>query len=728
MSSLRLVTLLSSLFVLACNPYNPSFQDLKCGPSESCPDGLSCVEGVCRGDLAEECGDGYAVGQEVCDDGNTDDGDGCNATCTQASCYVPVTHATLAEGLADTACATVFVQSGTYPGRFEISRDVTVLGVGAAPPILDGEKLGSVVSVAATSNVILRNLTIKNGKAAAGGGITNRGKLELEQVLVTENTAEDANPNGGGIENLAGVLTLRHTTVSKNRLVTTATATTSATFTGIGIHSTGGTITVTDESVIEENDVATSNINGGAGRGGGIGVINTALTVTQKSAVRGNDFIINGRPGNASVIGGGIYTSGGSLTLDGEININNNVAAAEGVTFNGNIGAIASGGGVFCSNTVLTMNAVRFDENKASARGEAGTGAFGGAVAIRGGSVTSMGAEFHDNIALVLGLGANSAQGTAGGGAVDLESASASFTKVIVNTNIVSAGTESAASGASAQGGAFRVSSVGATPRTFALISSTVEGNSATSSDSSAFGGGLYAFFTGGSTAEQLTINVTATTLSTNKVQSPTSAQGGGIRANVPDGTGAIILNVVSSTLSSNKADGLSGAAGGAALSAVTSGGSDRVNVNLASSTIAANTAVATTLSGGGILLSSAASPAVIAATMKNTIVADNVGVAATPDCLSNATITSNGYNLLGVAAGCTFSATTGHLSGAAGLGPLADNGGKVKTHSLNVGSPALNAGNPAGCTDLASVAIMFDQRGLNRAVGRCDIGAFEAQ
>lgn len=728
MSSLRLVALLSSSLVLGCNPYDPSFQDLKCGPDASCPDGLSCVEGVCRGDLLERCGDGYTVGQEACDDGNTDDGDGCNATCTQASCYVPITHASLAEGLADPACATVYVRSGTYPGRFELGRDVTVLGVGATPPILDGEKLGSVVSVAANVSATLRNLTIKNGKAAAGGGIVNRGKLDLEQVLVTENTAEDASPNGGGIENLAGALTLKRTTVSQNRLVTTATAGAAAVLTGIGIHSTGGTITVTEESVIEENDVAISSVSGAAGRGGGIGAINTAVTVTKKSAVRGNDFVIDGRPGNGSVIGGGIYTSGGTLTLDGEININNNVAAAEGVTSNGNIGAIASGGGVFCSNTVLTLNAVRFDENKASARGEAGTGAFGGAVAVRGGSVTAMGAEFHDNVALVLGLGANSAQGTAGGGAIDLESANASFTRIIAYTNTVSAGTESAASGASAQGGAFRVSSVGATPRTFALISSTVEGNSATSSDSSAFGGGLYAFFTGGSTAEQLTLNVTATTFSTNKVQSPTSAQGGGIRANVPDGTGAIILNVVSSTLSSNKADGLTGAAGGGALSAVTSGGSARVNVNLASSTIASNTAVATSLSGGGIVLSSAASPAVIAATMKNTIVADNVGIAATPDCVSNATITSNSYNLLGVAAGCTFSATTGHLTGAAGLGPLADNGGKVKTHSLNAGSQAINAANPAGCTDLASVALPFDQRGLNRAVGRCDIGAYEVQ
>ena len=51
-------------------------------------------------------------------------------------------------------------------------------------------------------------------------------------------------------------------------------------------------------------------------------------------------------------------------------------------------------------------------------------------------------------------------------------------------------------------------------------------------------------------------------------------------------------------------------------------------------------------------------------------------------------------------------------------LAPLSDNGGVTKTHALVLGSPAINMGNNASCTNT-------DQRGFQR-VGRCDMGAFE--
>ncbi len=57
-------------------------------------------------------------------------------------------------------------------------------------------------------------------------------------------------------------------------------------------------------------------------------------------------------------------------------------------------------------------------------------------------------------------------------------------------------------------------------------------------------------------------------------------------------------------------------------------------------------------------------------------------------------------------------------------LGPLDENGGPTRTHALQAGSPAINAGtNPA--------ALAYDQRGsgFNRVVGAAaDIGAFEVQ
>lgn len=729
LSFLLLAGVGAALALPSCDPYSPSYEDLKCGPGGACPGDLTCVQDVCRAGVAEECGDGMAVGSEVCDDGNTDDGDGCNATCTTASCYIPVTYATLAEGLADTACATLYVQSGTYAGRFEINRDVSVVGVGAMPITLDGEQLGSVVSVAAGTNATLRNLTIKNGKALAGGGIINRGTVDLEHVTVTENIAEDGNPNGGGIENLTGTVTLTRSVVSKNRLVSTST--TGSVFTGAGIHSTGGTITLTDESYVEENDLSITGISGATARGGGIGTIGTIITIGKSSAVRRNDLFVNGRPGNASVFGAGVYVSGGGLTVNGDSEVSNNIAAAEGITAGGNLGANSAGGGVYATGSMLTLNAALLKENQATARGEAGTTALGGAVAVRSGTLVTMGAVFKDNAVTALGLGSNSLAGTAGGGGLDIDTTNAFLTDTLISESAVNSGTESATSSTPATGGGLRLNIVGTISRTVELTRTTVENNTVTSTDTTAAGAGVYAAVSANTTTEALILNLASATISGNKVQSPSFAAGGGVRINVIDGTDSITMNAVNSTISGNKLDGLGGSASGGGIYATTGGGSAKVNLNFASATIAANSVTAGGgTSGGGISLTTAAAPAAIAVTIKNTILADNVAFT-NPDCSFANAITSNGYNLLGVPTGCTFSATTGHLTGAAGLGPLASNGGNTKTHSLNAGSQAINAGNPAGCTDLAPtpVALTTDQRGLARvARGRCDIGAYEAQ
>ena len=75
-------------------------------------------------------------------------------------------------------------------------------------------------------------------------------------------------------------------------------------------------------------------------------------------------------------------------------------------------------------------------------------------------------------------------------------------------------------------------------------------------------------------------------------------------------------------------------------------------------------------------------------------------------------------------------------------LSALSENGGFAPTHALKPGSPALDAGDPAGCTydddgnpDTPEVPLLTDQRGFPRPMegngdgnARCDIGAYEAQ
>ncbi len=58
-------------------------------------------------------------------------------------------------------------------------------------------------------------------------------------------------------------------------------------------------------------------------------------------------------------------------------------------------------------------------------------------------------------------------------------------------------------------------------------------------------------------------------------------------------------------------------------------------------------------------------------------------------------------------------------------LEPLKQNGGNIFIHALLPSSPAIDGGNPAGCSDQNGALISTDERGRSRS-GRCDIGAFE--
>jgi CSLREA domain-containing protein len=103
------------------------------------------------------------------------------------------------------------------------------------------------------------------------------------------------------------------------------------------------------------------------------------------------------------------------------------------------------------------------------------------------------------------------------------------------------------------------------------------------------------------------------------------------------------------------------------------------------------------------------------------------------PDC--SGLLTSQGYNLIEDTTGCTIGGdTTGNVTGTSpNLGPLQNNGGQTLTHALLAGSPAIDAGNPAGCLDQAGLSLTTDQRDFARPVDGdsngsviCDMGAYE--
>jgi Clostripain family/Dockerin type I domain/Cohesin domain len=224
------------------------------------------------------------------------------------------------------------------------------------------------------------------------------------------------------------------------------------------------------------------------------------------------------------------------------------------------------------------------------------------------------------------------------------------------------------------------------------LISSIVSGN--TSSNN---GGGI--------------LNFAALTLIDSTIHNNTAFLfGGGI-----DNGGT--LSLINSTISNNRAS----YAGGIRNATTT---------QISGSTIAYNSA---TNVGSGVLTNGSVQ-------IKNSIVAQN----ATPqrvfqDCFG--TLSSAGYNLLGVQADCQ-GVSNGVNNDRAGtlenplnplLGSLQRNGGIVPTHAPLPGSPAVDTGSPAAPESGANACAASDLRGVSRprdgdgdGTARCDIGSFE--
>jgi hypothetical protein len=187
-------------------------------------------------------------------------------------------------------------------------------------------------------------------------------------------------------------------------------------------------------------------------------------------------------------------------------------------------------------------------------------------------------------------------------------------------------------------------------------------------------------------------------------------------------------LTINNSTISGNSASG------GSAIF------NDRGTVTISNTTISGNHAAQAVVGYGGTLTMSNTTVAgndrigIITtkpsgmkpgiATLKNSIVANNSG----DNCFG---VTSNGHNLSSDYS-CQFNGPGDMINIDPMLGTLGNYGGPTRTIPLLSGSPAIDAGNPAGCTDSLGHLLETDQRGFPRHdpedIRGCDMGAYELQ
>ena len=242
-------------------------------------------------------------------------------------------------------------------------------------------------------------------------------------------------------------------------------------------------------------------------------------------------------------------------------------------------------------------------------------------------------------------------------------------------------------------------------------INNSTVANNRVSCDYSGKGGGIY---NGG---EAVTIN--KSTITGNTADShgysppPPPGKGGGIYNHA----GTLMIN--NSTVSGNDATSVFCSLLGCTPVSGSGGGIYNAGTLIISNdTFSGNSAVAT---GGGIFNSIGGTAA-----LKNSIVADSPTGA---NCAG--TMTSEGYNLSSDSS-CNFTGPGDMNNTDPKLGTLGNYGGPTETIPLLSGSPAIDAGNPSGCTDSQGHLLRTDQRGVPRPdkedTGGCDMGAYERQ
>ena len=526
--------------------------------------------------------------------------------------------------------------------------------------------------------------------------LNSDGDCALREAVAAANTdtAVDACAAGNGPDTIhlpAGIYTVTLTGSNENGNVTgDLDVTSEVSFIGAGAE-----VTILDGNGAATTDRLMHLLNGArvlasglqirngrpANSGGGILTeAGTILTVTN-SLVTQNTAL-----GDAYTSGGGIASNGWLFVLSSQITSNTTSGRGGGLWSSQTLNVLSStlaynvaggGGGVFVAVGTANIRQSSIVSNTAVAAWFS----FGGGGGIYNQALTSLYAD-------VIGHNTVTVTDTTGGGIYNSGLVYVNWTFITENY-------------------AYHGGGIGSFYNAQIMVSnSTISANSANS------GGGIYH--------------------STYVLDNPSVIENSTLRGNTADLGGGVYLGnwgalwLVNATVSGNLATSDGGGIYNAGVP----------NLFLHSATIAANTADSDgdgTGNGGGLY----SYLNVYGRTEgENVLLANNVDgspVTKQPDCYGR--FVSTGYNLVEDTTGCALSGEQAdNIYGQdPQLGSLQDNGGPTLTQALLSASPAIDRGNPDGCTEYAAVRLLLDQRGYwrhadgdNNGSTLCDIGAYE--
>lgn len=610
-------------------------------------------------------------GDGICDSGINDPKDG--------SCTL---RAAIMEANASLGLDTIEIGIGTYyltltgsddtahAGDLDIIERVNFYGSNSGSVIIDGSQLEDrIIHIKGGAAVNFKDVILKNGHipVGTGGGILNEGgNVSIRNVDIEECSASHG---GGGIYMTGGSLIVYAGTGFNLRSNSTTWEN------GGGIYLEGGTFTIPTGA----HASFTSNLAEDAG--GGIYASNSTLALVNA------EFTGNW----AENYGGGIFTTGSTLSLSDSFFIENTSDAFAGAVYSDSSSTAEINSTVFERNSSLQMAGAIYSSNELNISSSyfiMNTASIsGGAIVQWSGNLAIEGTLFDSNSAESFGA---------------VQKGFDSF-----NSLAIYASTFKKNSSTVGEAGAVGIYNSTAGYSNTVGIEETAfyENNAATN------GGGLSVedLYEGELVGLDFVID--------NSLFHKNSAGYDGGALYISSNTSTIFtLEMNNTTVSANTADH---DAGGIHM--------NWGDFSLNNVTIVQNSAGST---GGGIVSYSDG-------TIQNTILAQNTsGTGNTDDCRSTLMV-SDGYNLFGDIDGCDMQLDStdlhGDSSGSGILDPeidrLADNGGGTWTHALLSTSPAIDSGNPAGCSDGTNL-LTTDQRGTGYSrhffMGRCDMGAYE--
>lgn len=457
------------------------------------------------------------------------------------------------------------------------------------------------------------------------------------------------------------------------------------------------------------------------------------MTLTHSSirqnAARVNGSKLTGFPYEGSDGGGGIYANDGPIKASAST-LDHNSATVSAYYGGHGGGALYEdgpfGSDVTLSHTKLVDNSFTLHGTRTDLVNPPNCCSGGGAVYLNTYATVSITRGVLTGNKVTIHSGSFSHGG--GAGNVDVFPAPLTINRSTIshNTASVHGPKGKSASGGHCCSGGGAISTTGV----LQLIDSTLDANTSdvTAGDCCQGGGAVNFDGTGGQqTVRGSTISHNRSLVSAIAIYSG----GGGVYADV-SAAPSPVLSYTNSTISGNTTDAAAQVGGGGGLYLLYP-----QPTLLANTTLAGNSA--SSGAGGGILNAGSTLQS------KNSIVALNTAKRRANCAGFNTTaggqlsfsaapiFTSLGFNLTNSPDTCNFTGTGDKVvqASAVKLGPLANNGGPTLTRALLKGSPAIDHGNPAGCTDPMGVALTTDQRGRPRpdhGETVCDIGAYEFQ